>query len=191
MYGGLNSRLANGAFFCYNQIMAKFKLAIDGQEREFEATRQGSRTGGEIHLVAEGLTAVCHLLYHDTHTALLEWVQPDGTRRHIRLAGHKHGDTRQLWVNGRAFTASRVRERGHGSQQNASLAAAIPAVVTEILVNIGDAVAEGDRLILLESMKMVIPIQAPYSGVVTAVHCTQGESVQAGVQLIELEEARN
>jgi len=163
--------------------MAKFKLAIDGQEREFEATRQGD----EIHLVADGLTAVCHLLYHDAHTALLEWVQPDGTRQHIRLAGHKQGDTRQLWVNGRAFNASRVRERGHGSQQNASLAAAIPAVVTEILVQVGDMVTEGDRLILLESMKMVIPIQAPYGGVVTAVHCMQGESVQAGVQLIERE----
>ncbi|HRQ39797.1 MAG TPA: hypothetical protein PLD25_17970 [Chloroflexota bacterium] len=162
--------------------MAKFKLAIDGIEREFEATRQGD----EIHLIADGFTAVCHLLHADSHTALLEWTQPDGTRQRIRLAGHKEGDKRQLWVNGRAFTADRIRERGHGSQENASLAAAIPAVVTEILVNIGDTVAEGDRLILLESMKMVIPIQAPYGGVVTAVYCTRGESVQAGVQLIEL-----
>ncbi|MCL4261843.1 MAG: hypothetical protein KJ069_01440 [Anaerolineae bacterium] len=167
--------------------MAKFKLAIDGIEREFEATRQGSRSGDEIHLTADGFTAVCHLLHHDSHTALLEWTQPDGTRQRIRLAGHKEGDKRQLWVNGRVFTAERIRERGHSSQENVSLAAAIPAVVTEILVNVGDTVAEGDRLILLESMKMVIPIQAPYGGVVTAVHCTQGESVPAGVQLIELD----
>jgi biotin carboxyl carrier protein len=37
-------------------------------------------------------------------------------------------------------------------------------------------------------MKMVIPIQAPYAGVVTAVKCEAGQSIQAGVPLIELEE---
>ncbi|VAW41309.1 hypothetical protein MNBD_CHLOROFLEXI01-3219, partial [hydrothermal vent metagenome] len=58
----------------------------------------------------------------------------------------------------------------------------------DILVKVGDTVASGDKLILLESMKMIIPIQAPYDGVVTALNCTKGESVQAGVQLIELDE---
>lgn len=164
--------------------MAKFKLAIHHEEREFEATRQGN----EIHVTLAGNTAVFHLLHHDTHTVLLEQVLPDGTRRRLRLAGAKDGDTRSLWVNGHTFTAARVRERGHGNQGDASLAAAIQAVVTEILVNVGDTVAAGDRLILLESMKMVIPIQAPYAGVVTAVHCTPGDSVQAGIQLIALEE---
>ncbi|NJN55885.1 MAG: hypothetical protein HC804_14755 [Anaerolineae bacterium] len=169
--------------FVHIEQRARLNYYATREEREFEATRQGD----EIHLIADGFTAVCHLLHYDEHTALLEWVQPDGTRQHIRLAGLKSGDNRQLWVNGRTFTASRIRERGHGRQANSSLAAAIPAVVTEILVNVGDSVAEGDRLILLESMKMVIPIQAPYAGVVTAVHCQPGDSVQAGIQLIELE----
>jgi 3-methylcrotonyl-CoA carboxylase alpha subunit len=169
--------------------MAKFKLAINHEEREFEATRQGN----EIHISATGQTAVYHLIQHHNQPILLEQILPDGTRKQIRLAGHKEGDKRQLWLqpNGRTFTATRVRERGQTSQGNASLAAAIPAVVTAVLVNIGDTVAEGDKLILLESMKMVIPIQAPYGGVVAAVHCTQGDSVSAGVQLIEIEEVRN
>jgi biotin carboxyl carrier protein len=92
-----------------------------------------------------------------------------------------------LWVNGRHLTAERVRQRGSGSSGDSSLAAAIPAIVSEILVNVGDQVQDGDKLILLESMKMVIPIQAPYAGIVTAVNCTVSESVQAGVPLIELE----
>lgn len=168
--------------------MAKFKLAINGQEQEFEATRQGN----ELHIATvgatSGLTAVCRLIQHDAHTIWLEQTQPDGTRRQIRLAGTKEGDKRQLWVNGRTVTYERLRERGHHSQTDTSLAATIPAVVTAVLVHIGDSVSTGDKLILLESMKMVIPIQAPYDAVVTAVHCTVGESVQAGVQLIELEE---
>ena len=36
-------------------------------------------------------------------------------------------------------------------------------------------------------MKMVIPIQAPYAGIVTQLKCQPGESVQAGIPLIELE----
>ncbi|MCA9935954.1 MAG: acetyl-CoA carboxylase biotin carboxyl carrier protein subunit, partial [Anaerolineales bacterium] len=92
------------------------------------------------------------------------------------------------WVNGRTFTYERVRERGSGGPGgDGSLAASIPAVVSQILVNVGDTVAEGDKLILLESMKMVIPIVAPYAGVVTAVHCTPGESVQADVPLLSVE----
>jgi biotin carboxyl carrier protein len=169
--------------------MAKFKLAMNHDEREFEVTRQGN----EIHVTAFGQTAVTttavyHLIQQHNQLITLERTLADGTKKQIRLAGHRDGDRRQLWLNGRTFTASRVRERGQTSQGNASLAAAIPAVVTAVLVNIGDTVAEGDKLILLESMKMVIPIQAPYGGVVTAVHCTPGESVSAGVQLIEIEE---
>ncbi|MCZ7668641.1 MAG: acetyl-CoA carboxylase biotin carboxyl carrier protein subunit [Chloroflexi bacterium] len=63
----------------------------------------------------------------------------------------------------------------------------MPAVVSEILVKTGDEVAEGDRLILLESMKMVIPIVAPHSGVVTQINCVAGESVPAGVPLLALQ----
>jgi len=48
-------------------------------------------------------------------------------------------------------------------------------------------VAAGDKLILLESMKMVIPIQAPRDGRVARVLCAPGDSVPAGVPLVELE----
>ena len=41
-------------------------------------------------------------------------------------------------------------------------------------------------MILLESMKMIMPIQATMNGVVKAIHCQVGESVGAGVPLIEL-----
>ena len=119
---------------------------------------------------------------------MLELTLPNGQRRRVRVAAHTAGDKRQIWVNGRTFTYERVRERGSGGAGgDGSLAASIPAVVSQVLVSVGDEVAEGDKLILLESMKMVIPIQAPHDGVVTAVHCTAGESVQAGIPLLDLE----
>ena len=163
--------------------MTKFKLAINHEEREFEVTRQGN----EI-IVRDGEnTAVFQLTPSPNQPHTLIWQKENGERQQIQVAGHKNGDLRQMWVNGRTFQAERIRERGSGgSSGDASLAATIPAVVSQILVNEGDTVSEGETLILLESMKMIIPIHAPYGGTVTSFNCTVGESVQAGIQLIQL-----
>jgi biotin carboxyl carrier protein len=165
--------------------MTKFTINLHGKDTDIEVTRQGSR----LHINLEGVTAEVELIHADGAQLLLEHILPDGSRRRLRTASHTgSGDNRQLWVNGRYHTYQRIRQRGQGAGLgDSSLAAAIPAVVSEILVQPGDAVAEGDRLILLESMKMVIPILAPYSGIVAKINCAAGESVQAGVPLLELD----
>ena len=164
--------------------MTKFTINLDGEDTEIEVTRQGNH----LHVTYNGQIAELDLVHQDGSELLLEQVLADGTRQRIRTAGHTgSGDERKVWVNGRYHTYQRIRQRGQSSVLGEdSLAASIPAVVTEILVNPGNIVSEGDRLILLESMKMVIPIQAPYHGTVTAINCAAGESVQAGVALIEL-----
>jgi biotin carboxyl carrier protein len=167
--------------------MAKFNIHINGESRELEVTRQG----GRLHVAYDaGPSAELEIVQANGATLLLERVWPDGRRERIRAAGFAgHGDQRQIWVNGRCLTYERLRQRGGGAVQDNALAATIPAVVSQILVQPGDPVEEGDKLILLESMKMVIPIQAPYAGVVIALHCNPGESVAAGVPLIELEKS--
>ena len=50
-----------------------------------------------------------------------------------------------------------------------------------------DRSTEGETVIVLEAMKMELPIKAPRSGVVKAVHCAKGDLVQPGVNLLELE----
>ena len=54
------------------------------------------------------------------------------------------------------------------------------ANVWKVLVTPGSAVAEGDTLVILESMKMEIPVVAPQSGTVTAVNVVEGGVVQEG-----------
>lgn len=163
--------------------MARFKIDLQGIESEIEVTRQGNM----LHVVRDEQSFDLLLRHHEDPSFVLELLLLDGKRRRIRAAGQAHGDERQMWVNGRYFSYTRVRQRGGGSGIDGSLSSSIPAVVTQILVNVGETVSEGDKLILLESMKMVIPIQAPVEGVVKAVHCAAGDSVQAGVPLIELE----
>jgi biotin carboxyl carrier protein len=63
----------------------------------------------------------------------------------------------------------------------------MPATVLKVLVAPGSPVKKGDTVIVLEAMKMELPIRAPRSGRVTALHCAKGDLVQPGVNLLEIE----
>jgi len=58
--------------------------------------------------------------------------------------------------------------------------AEIVASVLEVVVRKGDKIDEGDTLVLLESMKMEIPVLAEVSGTVTEVSVSVGDVIQAG-----------
>lgn len=54
------------------------------------------------------------------------------------------------------------------------------ANVWKVLVSAGEEVAEGQTLVILESMKMEIPVESPVAGTVTEVAATEGSTVQEG-----------
>jgi len=62
----------------------------------------------------------------------------------------------------------------------------IPATVWQIAVAEGDEVAEGDQLLILESMKMEIPVTAPAAGRVAKILVNEGDTVDEGDTLVEL-----
>jgi len=66
----------------------------------------------------------------------------------------------------------------------------VMASVWKLLVKIGDTVKEGDVLMILESMKMEINIQAPASGEVTHLLTQAGSEVKAGQVLLVLDETK-
>lgn len=74
------------------------------------------------------------------------------------------------------------------ADEQASLAAPMPATVVAIAVQPGQKVAAGDVLIRLEAMKMELPVRSPRDATVVAVKCREGELVQPGVPLLELDE---
>ena len=111
----------------------------------------------------------------------------DGTRTWtVAVAGPP--ENRWIWVDGqvqRLDPPSSGRERGRSS--NHELSAPMPATVVTVLAGIGAEVKKGDTLLMLEAMKMELPIRAPRDGVVKAINCQPGELVQPGSQLLELE----
>ncbi len=64
--------------------------------------------------------------------------------------------------------------------------AEMPATVWKVMVEVGHSVTVGQELLILESMKMEIPIESPCDGVVVALHVAPEESVQEGQLLLEL-----
>ncbi len=62
----------------------------------------------------------------------------------------------------------------------ADVPAHITGTVWKIEKKVGDSVAAGDVLIILESMKMEMPIEAPIAGVVKELRCAEGQPVNEG-----------
>ena len=60
----------------------------------------------------------------------------------------------------------------------AEIRAEMVANVWRVLVSEGDQVQDGDTLVILESMKMEIPVLAENSGVVSKLHVAEGDVVQ-------------
>ena len=59
--------------------------------------------------------------------------------------------------------------------------------VIDVKVKVGDAVNEGDEVVILEAMKMELLIAAEASGTVKDVKCNKGDTVEAEGVLIVLE----
>ena len=62
----------------------------------------------------------------------------------------------------------------------------IAGTVWKVEVAVGDAVAEGQTVVILESMKMEMPVESPEAGRVAALHVKPGDAVEEGAPLVEL-----
>ena len=62
----------------------------------------------------------------------------------------------------------------------------ITGTIWKINVAVGDSVEEGDEIMILESMKMEMPLEAESAGMVDEVRCAEGDSVSEGDTLLVL-----
>lgn len=94
-----------------------------------------------------------------------------------------------VFVDGQVFVVAPAQARHArtaATDDDGALAAPMPATVARIEVSEGQTVTRDSLLVMLEAMKMELPIRAPRDGRVTAIHCRVGEIVQPGVPLLDL-----
>ncbi len=121
----------------------------------------------------------------------LESCTPEGVELEVdgvlrRFAVHAVGET--TYVDGPLGSSTLHELERFPSHQAAlaagSLVAPMPGTIVRVNVAEGDAVEDGDELVVLEAMKMEHRVLAPQAGTVTEVRVRPGETVDAGVVLV-------
>ena len=69
----------------------------------------------------------------------------------------------------------------------AEIEAHITGTVWKVEVAVGDRIEEGDTVVILESMKMEMPVEAEDEGTVKEILCEEGQAVNEGDTLVVLE----
>ena len=90
-----------------------------------------------------------------------------------------------VWVCGYCLAGHVEREK-----ENAPLAeveAHITGTVWKVEVEVGDTIEEGDTVVILESMKMEMPVEAEDEGTVSQILVEEGQAVSEGDPLVVLE----
>lgn len=114
------------------------------------------------------------------------WVQSeDGTHSALVV---RRGDETLVSFRGRSFSVKPIVHGGLGEAEGDSgeLRAPLPGQVVEVSVTAGQAVSKGQRLLVMEAMKMQQPIQSPFDGTVDRVMVALGDQVTEGQTLIHV-----
>ena len=103
----------------------------------------------------------------------------------------RRGDTVYVSYRARSYKIEKARRERHGAGNDSTgeALAPMPGQIVEVFAKEGDVVAEGDKLLILEAMKMQQPIVAPRAGTVVRVAAKQGDQVSAGQVLAVVEAA--
>ncbi|OBI37633.1 carboxyl transferase domain-containing protein [Mycobacterium sp. E2238] len=164
-----HARAARGGAETSAEVGHRCRLRYRGQRYIVDVYRTGVRT---YRVTGAG-------------TADVTVSDRDGYERRVVVGGAAHrvlsvveGATLRVDIDGVAHTVSRddgglVRSPG-------------PAFVVSVLVEPGDQVVEGDRLAVLESMKMETTLTAPFAGTVASVEAGANVQVEAGAPVVRI-----
>lgn len=165
----------------------KYLASIGDDEREFRFERRGDRLFAisgdrehelEIAPVGDG-EALSLVVDGDSFDVVADVQQQQVT---VQVRGERY----EVHVEDeRERAAAEVAGNKVGGKRE--LRAAMPGVVVEVRVAVGDTVEEGQTLVVLEAMKMQNPLAAEAAGTVTKVAVEVGAAVAAGALLVETE----
>jgi len=170
------------SYLMYPDVFLKFAAARTAYgDLEVLPTPQffyGMQQGQEIAVRLEtGKTMVVKLLS-------VSDARPDGTRT---IFFELNGQPREVTVRDRALTATvQTRPKADPSVPG-QVGSPIPGAISSIVVGVGEQVKKGDRLLVLEAMKMQSTVYAPIDGKVAKKLANVGDKVEAKDLLLVIE----
>ena len=155
--------------------MSQLVVTIDGQPYELEISSSG-HTDSPFIVRVNNQTIPVLVPNLDGPVEEMDWLIVDGRPYEIVFDPDLH------WIK-TCDGVHRVRVRDLASpvtrpaSGDGRVKAPIPGLVTRVVVEMGQAVAVGQPLLVLEAMKMENEIRAPRSGVISQLHVSAGQSV--------------
>lgn len=182
--------------------MARYVTWIDGQEATVELLGRGedglvrariepTDADGEVGAARE----VSFELAQRPDGSSVLWL--GGARRVVkgRVLAERAGEREVVLTEGRALYrvgVAALSERdawlggGHVGADEGVVTVSMPGRVVKVLVSVGDAVSEGQPVLIIEAMKMENEVKSGRDGVVSAIAVSEGEAVEADVVLMEI-----
>jgi biotin carboxyl carrier protein len=173
----------------------RYHAVIDGQERLVEVTVRGSSYRVAIHpgpqQRADAPAEVLDVDAVQLPGAALSLLV-GGKSARVDLEPCKDGSLAVL-VGDEAHAVELLDERrlllrqagGKFSLEGPQrVDAPMPGKVVRVLVSVGDSVAEGQGLVVVEAMKMENELRSPKAGVVKELHAQEGQAVESGAKLV-------
>jgi pyruvate carboxylase len=116
---------------------------------------------------------------------LINVSEPDKDGRRT-ISFELNGMTREAFIADKKVTPQTKTRPKADLADALQIGAPIPGLVTSIAVSVGQKVAKGDRLMMMEAMKMQTTVTAPVDGVVAELLCVVGETVESKDLLVRL-----
>jgi biotin carboxyl carrier protein len=160
----------------------KYVITVEGQTFEIEVSRGGRVWVNSCPYTVDfqsvdGLPQYSLLVDHRSHEAHVEWDEREECR--IVVAGRSYRVRTQQAQSRFKKDAIRAFLPATGEVR-----APLPGLLVAVPVAVGQQVAQGEVVAVLESMKMNLELRAPWDGVVQAVGGTSGTDVDEGEVLV-------
>lgn len=164
--------------------ITKYSTMVNGQKYEIEIFKDGL-----LKVNGEERTVDFHNLSPSVYSIITNH------RSYLAIIGEESGPKIDIQLNGKLYSTEVFDERSllmdqrKGASQVASgeVKSPMPGLIVNIPVNIDQEVRSGDTLIVLESMKMQNELKSPSQGVVRALHCQEGDTVEKGALLVVID----
>ena len=166
----------------------KFQAIID--ETAIDISILNQPLGMKIICNHESIKVDCQPLSPQSYSLIL-----NGKSHFLSIRSHPQGyevtvdqhtnivrimDEQQLLLEKFGFTSPKKHQTG-------AIIAQIPGLISQIFVSVGDSVNTGDKLFILEAMKMENEINSPLTGTVKNISIESGVAVEKGTLIMEIE----
>ncbi len=170
----------------------RFLAIHEGEEHQLELVENGSESSHLLTLDGQTHTIDAVFLEGGTWSLLIDGqsfevdIDADPSRPE-RLTVDVRGCRFPLEVLDERRQRMRSASGGFEVEGKAEVLAPMPGKVVKVLVEVGQRVAEGEGILVVEAMKMENELKAPKEGTVTELLCEAGDTVDGGQRLAVIE----